>query len=467
MLYISFVLVMSLALLEILSRRCIGKGRKYRLFNPSAKFLLGFFRKGFLFDRFRAEIRCSETMSEKQVEEEAEKLFTDTVAKGLRGLLLLDIVVMLLAFMPATGEDSNILKRPGVGEEAVKVNIKLSKGGSEKTYGLELSPREYSKEEFREISDNACKYLDEIISGDNPDLNNVMYDLELPETDETGTLRIEWYSDDTELIGIDGRVNSHDIVGTGIVKLSAVLSDGIHDREYNRTVRVIPYEESGWAEKAENALKVIEEGSREAEKVVLPDMVEGAAVKAESDDEMSAAGKILIFGVILIVCYMILQFNKVRKKAMARQDELLGRYSFFVSSIVLKVGSGLSIREAMISLHAELKKRNKKDSLFDEMNFVVNGLKAGRDEKEVYAEMGRASGVEEYNRLMSMITRNLERGNSNLLELLHKEEAEAFNERKLRARRKGEEAAEKLLIPMFILLITVIGIVMFPALQNF
>ena len=294
-----------------------------------------------------------------------------------------------------------------------------------------------------------------------------MYDLKLPETDETGTLRIDWYSDDTELIGIDGRVNSHDIVGTGIVKLSAVLSDGIHDREYNRTVRVIPYEESGWAEKAENALKVIEEGSRETEKVVLPDMVEGAAVKAESDDEMSAAGKILIFGVILIVCYMILQFNKVRKKAMARQDELLGRYSFFVSSIVLKVGSGLSIREAMISLHAELKKRNKKDSLFDEMNFVVNGLKAGRDEKEVYAEMGRASGVEEYNRLMSMITRNLERGNSNLLELLHKEETEAFNERKLRARRKGEEAAEKLLIPMFILLITVIGIVMFPALQNF
>ena len=39
--------------------------------------------------------------------------------------------------------------------------------------------------------------------------------------------------------------------------------------------------------------------------------------------------------------------------------------------------------------------------------------------------------------------------------------------RKNRAKKKGEEAAEKLLLPMFILLVAVVGIVMFPALKNF
>ena len=68
---------------------------------------------------------------------------------------------------------------------------------------------------------------------------------------------------------------------------------------------------------------------------------------------------------------------------------------------------------------------------------------------------------------MTLICRNIERGNSNLLELLRREEKDAFGMRKNRAKKKGEEAAEKLLLPMFILLVAVVGIVMFPALKNF
>ena len=88
------------------------------------------------------------------------------------------------------------------------------------------------------------------------------------------------------------------------------------------------------------------------------------------------------------------------------------------------------------------------------------------DEKKVYSDMSKAVGIPEYVRLMTLICRNLERGNSNLLSLLKKEEKDAFMERKNRARKKGEEAAEKLLMPMLILLVAVIGIVMFPALRN-
>ena len=134
---------------------------------------------------------------------------------------------------------------------------------------------------------------------------------------------------------------------------------------------------------------------------------------------------------------------------------------------MLRIGAGLSVKETMIRIHRELKENAPDSSLYEELNYAVNGLNAGRDEKTVYTEMGRSTGVEEYSRLMTLICRNIERGNSNLLELLRREEKDAFGMRKNRAKKKGEEAAEKLLLPMFILLVAVVGIVMFPALKNF
>ena len=64
----------------------------------------------------------------------------------------LDVLVLIIALIPKTETDRNTLTRPGVGEESVNVSINLNKDGSEKTYSLELSPREYSSEEFKEMA---------------------------------------------------------------------------------------------------------------------------------------------------------------------------------------------------------------------------------------------------------------------------------------------------------------------------
>ena len=64
---------------------------------------------------------------------------------------------------------------------------------------------------------------------------------------------------------------------------------------------------------------------------------------------------------------------------------------------------------------------------------------------------------------MSLISQNLNFGNSNLLKLLDTEVKTSFFLKKERVRKKGEQASEKLLIPTAILLITVIIVVMFPA----
>ena len=189
-------------------------------------------------------------------------------------------------------------------------------------------------------------------------------------------------------------------------------------------------------------------------------------ISAGKNTEMSMVCKLFILGILFVGVYIYALIDKIRKKGIKRRDEMLNDYSFFVSSIVLKMGAGLSVRETFMSIYRDMYERKEKGGLFEELRYMINGLNAGMDEKKVYSDMSKAVGIPEYVRLMTLICRNLERGNSNLLSLLKKEEKDAFMERKNRARKKGEEAAEKLLMPMLILLVAVIGIVMFPALRN-
>ena len=62
-----------------------------------------------------------------------------------------------------------------------------------------------------------------------------------------------------------------------------------------------------------------------------------------------------------------------------------------------------------------------------------------------------------------MISQNLRKGSKGLSDLLKREAQEAFEERKNQAKKQGEEAGTKLMIPMFMMLAIVFVIVIVPA----
>ena len=67
----------------------------------------------------------------------------------------------------------------------------------------------------------------------------------------------------------------------------------------------------------------------------------------------------------------------------------------------------------------------------------------------------------------SLLAQNLKKGSRELLSMLEIETKEAFEERKNQAKRYGEEAGTKLLIPMIMILLVVMIVIMYPALVNF
>ena len=93
----------------------------------------------------------------------------------------------------------------------------------------------------------------------------------------------------------------------------------------------------------------------------------------------------------------------------------------------------------------------------------MNMVESGVSESKAYGEMGRRIGLEEYMKLMSLISQNLTLGNSNLLKLLDTEVKTSYFLKKENVRKKGEQASEKLLLPSAMLMMLVIIVVMYPA----
>ncbi len=100
------------------------------------------------------------------------------------------------------------------------------------------------------------------------------------------------------------------------------------------------------------------------------------------------------------------------------------------------------------------------------MGITVNELKNGVSEATAYKGFSKRIGIPEITRFTTLLTQNLKKGSTNLMKLLSEESEEAFENRKRRARTKGEEAGTKLLVPMVLLMITIMVIIMLPAFWN-
>ena len=71
-----------------------------------------------------------------------------------------------------------------------------------------------------------------------------------------------------------------------------------------------------------------------------------------------------------------------------------------------------------------------------------------------------------YLKLSSLLEQNRKTGLKNLRQMLDDDVADAFEERKNLAKKQGEEAGTKLLLPMFMLLAIVMVIVVVPAFMS-
>ena len=137
-----------------------------------------------------------------------------------------------------------------------------------------------------------------------------------------------------------------------------------------------------------------------------------------------------------------------------------------ISKFALFLGAGMTVRSAWYRIAGEYelqKEDTGRRAVYEEMIYTMHEIKGGASEGECYEHFGERCQLPIYRKFGALLSQNLKKGTKGLNLLLKQEAANAFEERKTLAKRLGEEAGTKLLIPMFLMLAVVLVIVVVPA----
>ena len=108
-----------------------------------------------------------------------------------------------------------------------------------------------------------------------------------------------------------------------------------------------------------------------------------------------------------------------------------------------------------------------KNYAYEEMRIACQEMKSGIAETAAYERFGRRCGIPLYGKFSTLLTQNLRKGSTRLGPLLKEESRLAFEERKNTAKKAGEEAGTKLLLPMVMMLCVVMLMILLPAFITF
>ena len=145
-------------------------------------------------------------------------------------------------------------------------------------------------------------------------------------------------------------------------------------------------------------------------------------------------------------------------------------YSEILSRLVVFLGAGLPVRKAWAKIVKDYRRTEEKAgkrAAYEEMAAAYYLMQRGVPEIQAYSEFGNRCRVLPYRKLAGILEQNVKNGSKSLTPVLEAEMEAAFEQRKNLARRLGEEASTKLLLPLFMMLLIVMVMITVPAFLAF
>lgn len=175
-------------------------------------------------------------------------------------------------------------------------------------------------------------------------------------------------------------------------------------------------------------------------------------------DRLDAGYAVFAAAVILAVIYAP---DRELEEKVKRKNFLI-QYDFpdFLNKLVLLVNAGMTVPRAWEKI---VKDRKSLTPLYEELNITFLEIRNGKPEIDAYEDFARRCRVKEITKFVTTVIQNLRKGNSELVPLLKLQSNECWQLRKNMARRLGEEASTKLVLPLMIMFIGILVIVMLPA----
>lgn len=182
----------------------------------------------------------------------------------------------------------------------------------------------------------------------------------------------------------------------------------------------------------------------------------GLIIGAISNDVVIAFAAVL--AAVMLIIYLDYDVNNSVEK---KRDEILSDYPDVLSKLTLLINAGMVMREAWSQV-AYTSDR----ALYKEMQATSQEMNNGVSELDAYSNFAQRCGVKEIKKFASILSQNLQKGGTELTISLKQMNEESWEEKKHRAKRKGETAGSKLMIPMMIMFVGILMMVVVPIFTN-
>lgn len=164
---------------------------------------------------------------------------------------------------------------------------------------------------------------------------------------------------------------------------------------------------------------------------------------------------------LLVIVLVYAQYDDVRDKLNKRRRAISKQFPNVVSKLALLVTSGMIMNKAW-----EETANSQNGELYLEMQKTAKELNNLVAPEAAYANFIDRCNTKETAKLASALIQNLSKGNAEIGKLLKSMAAEAWEERQHTAKKDGEKANSLLMIPTMILFISILIMIMVPAMTS-
>ena len=386
---------------------------------------------------------------------------------------LLGLGILVYDFVNANLVFNGVIERNEAGTGSISEDLQLEFLNQKQEFEVEVSDRRLSEKEIEKSFDKAVKEIEETYLGQNKSANNVCYDLVLGTEYVDGLIEASWKLSPYGIISRDGKLKVENIPEGGeIVDVQCTLYYEEAERIYSFSVMVNRKGMDtldGQLEAINRTVKETDESTRENAKYKLPKEISGMDLTWKK--KMNFRGlQIILLGLLTVAGLVIGKKQDEKKARQMHIEELAKDYPQIVSQLSILMGAGMSFRKALERITGKyvfsLKQCEKPKAGYEELLKTYRKVADGRGEIQALEELGKSCECKEYRKLSMLLVQNLRKGSRDLLDSLEKEEKYAFEMRKQRAVRAGEEASTKLLIPMGGMLFIVIVVLVVPAIMQ-
>lgn len=360
----------------------------------------------------------------------------------------------------------------GEGKRIENFRIKVGNRQEKEPVRAEITERQYTSKQIRKIFSQSVKQMEQWILGKNKSFNKIDSDMELIKEVPGQPIDVEWELDRYDVMNVNGQLQKIKLAKQGTpVQLRATLTYRQNQKEQAQfQCAVMVYPEA--ASKSKKTVQAIEELIKTADQkeqtkdtVKLPSTIHGKDISYYRDIPNRGV-TVLVLAVLIGVLLMALEKQNTYKAEKEEKKQMLLDYPEVVSKLTLLLGAGMTVKNAWRKITSDYEAQKKdmgRRKIYEEMQITLHEMQSGITEAQSYERFGRRCKIQAYIKLGALLSQNLRKGTKGLNELLRIESIQAFEERKANAKRLGEEAGTKLLLPMFVMLALVLIIVVVPA----